>query len=278
MKKLTILLASIFLISICALAQEKKDVVYLKNGSVIKGEITEMIPNENIKIKTNDGNIFVYSFAEIEKIEKEVIEGLSQSKKETGETAGVFSSDNIHVKTKQGNIVLAGGAGLQFTNSNLKYVYDGETQESGTINSFTVMPSLAYFVIDDLAIGLAGTITSSTTKYEEGDKDISNSLLIIPTAIYYFPIEGKIRPLAQVGVGFSSQTSKYVPKSGSDNKSSASGLAVNFGGGFAYFVKENVSFNFGLSYTMVTLTDGDDNKAKIKQGNFGSNIGIAVYF
>lgn len=47
------------------------DVVYLKNGGMIKGIIIEQIPNESIKIQTKDGNIFVYRNDEIEKIAKE---------------------------------------------------------------------------------------------------------------------------------------------------------------------------------------------------------------
>jgi len=160
----------------------------------------------------------------------------------------------------------------------VKYVYDGETDGKGTISSFSFVPSFAYFVIDNLALGLTSTITSTTNKSESGDKDISTSIMFIPTAIYYFPMEGKIRPFAQVGVGLSSQSSKYVPKSGNDEKTSASGLATNFGGGFAYFIKENISLNLGLSYTLVTLTDGDDNKSKMKEGNFGTNLGLAIYF
>lgn len=50
---------------------ELKDVVYLKNGSIIRGVIIEQIPNESIKIRTNDGSVFVYSTEEILKILKE---------------------------------------------------------------------------------------------------------------------------------------------------------------------------------------------------------------
>ena len=51
--------------------QQLLDVVYLKNGSVIKGTIIEQVPNVQIKIQTKDGNIFVYKFEEIEKMTKE---------------------------------------------------------------------------------------------------------------------------------------------------------------------------------------------------------------
>ena len=46
------------------------EVVYLKNGSIIKGIIIEQIPNEKLKIETKDGNVFVYEFKDIEKITK----------------------------------------------------------------------------------------------------------------------------------------------------------------------------------------------------------------
>ena len=51
--------------------QQLLDVVYLKNGSVIKGTIIEQFPNVQIKIQTKDGSIFVYKFEEIEKMTKE---------------------------------------------------------------------------------------------------------------------------------------------------------------------------------------------------------------
>lgn len=47
------------------------EVVYLKNGTVIRGLIIEFIPDQSIKIKTNDGNIFFHRIEEIEKITRE---------------------------------------------------------------------------------------------------------------------------------------------------------------------------------------------------------------
>lgn len=47
------------------------DVVYLKNGSVIRGMIIEQVPNVSIKIQTADGSVFFYKMEEVEKITKE---------------------------------------------------------------------------------------------------------------------------------------------------------------------------------------------------------------
>ena len=65
------ILAAVILLSVTALVAQTKDIVYLKNGSVIKGMILEMIPEKTIKIQTADGNIFVYNMSEVEKVGKE---------------------------------------------------------------------------------------------------------------------------------------------------------------------------------------------------------------
>lgn len=50
------------------------DVVYLKNGNIIRGIIIEQVPNSLIKIQTLDKSVFVFQMAEIEKITKEMNE------------------------------------------------------------------------------------------------------------------------------------------------------------------------------------------------------------
>lgn len=57
-----------------SIAQNIQEVVFLKNGSVIRGEVIEQIPNKTLKIKTADGSIFSYEMSEVEKIVKETRE------------------------------------------------------------------------------------------------------------------------------------------------------------------------------------------------------------
>lgn len=49
------------------------DVLYLKNGSMIKGIIVEQIPGKSIKIQTKDGSQYVYTMAEVEKFTREEV-------------------------------------------------------------------------------------------------------------------------------------------------------------------------------------------------------------
>jgi hypothetical protein len=51
------------------------DVIYLKNGSLIKGIIIEQVPGATLKIQTNDGSQYVYQVSEIEKYGRELKTG-----------------------------------------------------------------------------------------------------------------------------------------------------------------------------------------------------------
>lgn len=69
--KKAFLLIVFVLAGLCVNAQTLEEVVYLKNGGIIRGIIIEQVPNESLKIQTKDGNVFVYQIEEIEKITKE---------------------------------------------------------------------------------------------------------------------------------------------------------------------------------------------------------------
>lgn len=51
-------------------AQKTKDALYLKNGSIIYGKLLEISDNQ-YKIQTSDGSIFIYKSEEVEKFTKE---------------------------------------------------------------------------------------------------------------------------------------------------------------------------------------------------------------
>ena len=70
MKKVLLILALMLGAFTATLAQSTKDVLYLKNGSVIYGQLIEMVPEKQVKIKTTDGSVFVYNTSEVDRIEK----------------------------------------------------------------------------------------------------------------------------------------------------------------------------------------------------------------
>lgn len=80
MKKV-LLIATTLLLTTLAFAQKNlRDVLYLKNGSIIRGNVIEIIPNEKVKIETTDKSLFIYNMSEVEKITKEEIPARESSK------------------------------------------------------------------------------------------------------------------------------------------------------------------------------------------------------
>lgn len=71
MKRILLLLGLLISTGMYCMAQNYTEVVYLKNGSVIRGVIIEQIPNSSLKIQTADGSIFAYPIQEVERITKE---------------------------------------------------------------------------------------------------------------------------------------------------------------------------------------------------------------
>lgn len=68
MKKKTILSALLLCLAATLHAQTPGNIIYLKNGSIIKGNVVESVPNQHIKIRTSDGSIFVYQMSDVDRI------------------------------------------------------------------------------------------------------------------------------------------------------------------------------------------------------------------
>ena len=71
LRYITIVCVLVFALVSYASAQQYQDVVYLKNGSIIRGIIIEQIPGDSLKIQTTGGSIFVFKMSEVLKIAKE---------------------------------------------------------------------------------------------------------------------------------------------------------------------------------------------------------------
>lgn len=78
----------------------------------------------------------------------------------------LISFGAITAQTEKGTFTISGKTGLGFTSSTVKYEYAGQTEDGPKTSSFNISPSVGYFIIDNLAIGLEFDYTTSTTKQE----------------------------------------------------------------------------------------------------------------
>lgn len=102
------LLVIVFAVSLYA-KSDSQDVVYLKNGSVIRGTIVEQVPNKYIKLKTSDDSIWVFQMDEIEKFTKEESSSTKTSQPST-RAKGYFNHERIGIITGAGEAIFAVGS------------------------------------------------------------------------------------------------------------------------------------------------------------------------
>lgn len=95
MKRLLFVLVSLMLMGAAAMAQNYRDVVYLKNGSIIKGVVLEQVTGGDIKIQTADGSLFVYPSDQVIKVVKEVVSGKSSSIGKSNAAAPVENTEQF---------------------------------------------------------------------------------------------------------------------------------------------------------------------------------------
>lgn len=127
MKKGSLLIILLVIMSLHLSAQRVKDALYLKSGSIIYGKLLEIADNK-YKIQTSDGSLMIYPESDIDKFVKEMptfggrrTEGMGMSL-EAGLLIGAQNSDlnapfsfnilgNYTFKTKN---IFAIGSGVEF--------------------------------------------------------------------------------------------------------------------------------------------------------------------
>ena len=128
MKKSALVFITLLFLGSIAFAQKgKRDVIYLKNGSIINGQIISSLPSGQVKIKTKDNSLWVFEPSQIDSISKNgntfkqihsgyfnlteagILAGNSNNKYESP-----FSLMNISGWQFKNGFAVGGGAGVEF--------------------------------------------------------------------------------------------------------------------------------------------------------------------
>lgn len=182
-------------------------------------------------------------------------------------------------QTEQGKIVASGATNLSANFGSSKSEYNGNKNAENKTTSFGLEFSGAYFIIDNLAMGIFLLEDYYSTKNTEGVNDYKNStntFIIGPMIRYYLGV-GAFKPFGQFEIGAGSSKAKEVIGSDTEqtkDKIFAWALSV----GTAYFVAENISLDTILGYGSAKLTDGNDSNASVKAGGFDISIGVSIFF
>lgn len=183
------------------------------------------------------------------------------------------AQDESTNQTTKGTWFFGADAGISFASNKTIPEFDGEEFDTEvTVTSFSFTPSANYFVIDNLAVGLDITFSSSNSKVDfDGDteEDKTNTFAVIPNATYFFS-DGNVRPYLGAGVG-------YMSAGGDEDFTKFSGLAINANGGIAYFINSSVAVNIGVEYLYAKLSNKEESDFKNKSNTLGVGAGFSFF-
>lgn len=176
----------------------------------------------------------------------------------------------------KGDWVFSGNTGLGFNSIDTKTKVEGQTYDGAKVSTFSVTPSVGYFVIDKLAVGIDLGFTSITTK-EEGDKSTISNFSVMPTATYYFTNSSKLVPFLGAGVGYASGKTKET-YSNVSQEFTTNGLAWKVKGGVTYMATQSLGINLGVSFDQFANKEtyfGTEYKNTVN--TFGVNVGFSYF-
>lgn len=188
----------------------------------------------------------------------------------------------------KGDWVISGNTGMGFNNTTTTVKVGGKSTDGPKVNTFSITPSVGYFVIDKLAVGLDLGYVNTTTKYQ-GLKSTNSTFSVMPTATYYFANSSKFVPFLGAGIGYASNKTKYSfykdinnegldPLLMQDTETTTDGLAWKVKGGVTYMATSSLGINLGISYDQFSNKEtvmNTDIKTNIK--TFGVNVGFSYF-
>lgn len=193
----------------------------------------------------------------------------------------LFISSSSIAQTQKGNFVLSGKTGLNFLFTNVTSGAGSIETGKSKSNDYAYALGADLFIADNLSFGVAGNYSYNYSKIQSESitENITQTFTVIPQLQYYFPLEGKLKPVVSVGGGYAwlqeidSRVTTFF-----NQIYSISGPAFAGGAGFSYFITPYVSFDLGFQYSYMKLKDKLASEQFQKQKQIAGSMGVSVFF
>lgn len=122
MKKALLTLVAALSLTSLAEAQKPREVIYLKDGSILYGTVIEQIPGDTIRVKLRDGSILVYKTSQVARITKDAPSRISSVADFAGPRLAGYVEGGYTVGSKDAHrIEILTSIGIQAS----PYIYGG---------------------------------------------------------------------------------------------------------------------------------------------------------
>lgn len=195
-----------------------------------------------------------------------------------------FIAQFVVAQTEKGKFLISGKTGTDFSWVNTKTKSRFGTSETET-SRFEISPTAAYFVSDNLFIGLTSLYSYEHTNFNLTSTESTGLFALMPTVGYYFVTETKFRPFISGGIGL--VNSKYTfrgtpinpldPSLTNSFTIKSNGFAANIAAGVSYFVAPNISFDGQVAYNYMSLKDKNLSDVKTTSSGIGFSFGFSLF-
>jgi hypothetical protein len=231
MRLLLLLASAVLFLSFPALSQDRQDILYLKNGSVLKGKIIEKEKDRKMKFREKDGTVNTYSEEEIEDMEEDV----AVEAEEKGKTAKA---------SKKGYVGLSVGVNIPMGQFASK-TGDDLNNAPGFAKSGVQLNLVNFGYLFTEHIGICGVIFAATNNIDVEDVDPWGYGGVLVGPLISYPIGSNIDWDLRPMIGYSMVNLSSRDKIG-NQQSSAFGM--NLGTMFRFHVSKSVSLTLNGDY------------------------------
>lgn len=162
------------------------------------------------------------------------------------------------------------GIGPSLSFSSVTTEFDGFFGEM-TQSNFDIALTGAYFVVDNLGVGLGITFGFNKTEFDS-DEVKGNLFAIGPDVTYYIELGNDFYLPISGGLAFGSNTTDD-----DFEEITLNGIVFGFGAGLSYIVDDAVGVNFGMGYAIGSLKH-DDSELEVDRNAFSGNVGFSLFF
>ena len=177
----------------------------------------------------------------------------------------------VRAQFTKGTIMAGGSVG--FSAMKNKETQSNVTTTIGTTTTFTFLPQVGYFFIDNLAVGAEVALQSE--KFKNSDSNAANStttFLFSPFVRYYFPP----KVYAQFSFGVGPGTNRNTNDNGVTTESSFVNSGWSILAGYAYMLNNHVAIEPQLGYSS-RVQNYSVNNFKTSDSGIFLRIGLQVY-
>lgn len=178
--------------------------------------------------------------------------------------AGVMTTNAQDLGFAKKNIALTGSLGYNST--------DNGAAISTKTSTFGIMPSIQYFIQDNISLNAGLGFQSNTTSTGGTNTFEGTSFGFGVGANYYF-MKGQFSPFLGLGITYDMGTQKTPP---STIETKVNTLGINLMPGINYFLAKNWAINATvgrLGFNSVSTTVGS--AASVSSSDFGLNVNLA---